>query len=841
MAHKYYVGYELGQRSPTASDKAVRGEPPPDLKKQVKLAVVAEKGAYDEVREGRPLIGTTGQFTRRHLLRAGIDPYTVWLTNSVHHFDDPGANPTDEDIIREQPRLIRELSDLPNLNCIIALGQAAMLSLSNFHLGGILKRRGSRLPTLLGVKMIPTPHPSFYVNGEWRFRSVVQFDFNRAVRDAAHPDVRHPKRDYYIKPTFHEALDWLDHLDSAARAVRFDNGPFLEFDIESVQGPRGRWYLSTIAFANNPNEAFCIPLMHTDRTSWWSEREEFVIRRRIAALLAHKDWTYGTQNGLYDCWVLRLEGIKTPYMHRGFDTMYAHKLLAPDLPHDLAFIDSIYTDEPYYKDESGRNSKLPPSDEQFQLYNCKDACTQCESAVGIRNDLHELEMLNFYYQHVQSQWPIVHDDLQVGGMRIDVDELRKVNSKLDREVEECQAKLDELIGWRINPRSPLDMEKLYNKYQIPVERTSTGKVKRGEEVLLNYANKHPHFAPVVHTMLEITRRATLKSNFLSMALDDKGFYHPTWKLFGTTTFRLACEGSDEGGPQVLNTPYSLRHLFIPDRDSHEFTKTDLKQAEKMIVVYDSQDMSLIPAFEQNKDVHRVVGTWIYLNWNPEDGLPPDDLINQIEKFCAKCLAEGNKECTHSRRFISKQSNHAFDYGMGIKKFIFEILPQSGIFMSFSEAKRIREKIVTRALDRWQKTVEIECKKSLWFTNLFGMKREFYGIPGNDLYREILAWKASSVVSCITAQAMRRFRGWTLDRPEIRIVHQGYDALLISHPRKDRELVTDLLTRAFHHPLVAHGRSFVIPPEFEYGVNWAMKKPAAVIPTSSNTMIASGEA
>jgi len=716
-----------------------------------------------------------------------------------------------------------------------------MLSLSNFHLTSITKRRGSRLPTMLGVKMIPTPHPSFYINGEWRYRSVVQFDFNRAVKDSLHPEVYHPKRDYYIQPSFDEALDWLGHLDTATRAVQFDHGPMLEFDIEAVQGPRGRWYMSQIAFANNPNEAFCIPFMHTDRSPWWDPRQEFLLRRRIAALLAHKDWTYGTQNGLYDCWVLRLEGIKTPYMARGFDTMLAHKLIAPDLPHDLAFIDSIYTNEAYYKDESGRNSKLPPSDTQFQIYNCKDAATQCESAIGLRNDLHELGMLDFYYEHVQSQWPIVHDDLQIGGMRIDTEELKHINDKLDNEVKVAQDKLRELVGWEINTRSPLDIERLYTQYQIPIERTKSGKAKRGEEILLNAANKFPHFAPVVHTMLEITRRATLKSNFLSMAVDDKGFYHPTWKLFGTTTFRLACEGADQGGPQVLNTPYSLRHIFIPDRDGFEFTKTDLKQAEKMIVVYDSQDYSLIPAFEQNKDVHRVVGTWIYLDWNPENGLPPDTLIDQIEKFCQKCLAEGNKECTHSRRFISKQSNHAFDYGMGVKKFVFEILPPSGIFMSFNEAKRIREKIVTRALAAWQKQVEDECRKSMWFTNLFGMKREFYGIPGNDLYREILAWKASSVVSCITAQAMRRFRAWTHDRPDIRICHQGYDALLVSHPRRDRDYVTELLTRAFFHPLNAHGRSFTIPAEFEYGANWAMKKPAAIAAPTSNTMIASGEA
>jgi len=833
---QYHVGPELGGKCPTATDPLVRGSISDDARNRCKIAVVAEKGAKDEVREGRPLIGTTGQYTRRHLRRAGIDPFDVYLTNTVHYFNDPDANPSDDDVIREQPRLLRELGSLPNLKMIIALGAHAMHSLTNFHLDGILKRRGSRLPTILNIPMIPTLHPSFYVNGEWRYRSVVQFDFNRAVADVLNPGrTRRQRRDYYIKPSFLDALDWLNHLDAGERAISFDHGPMLEFDIESVQDSRGRWYVSQIAFANNTSEGFCIPFMHTDRSPWWTARQEFLIRRRIAILLDHEDWTYGTQNGLYDCWVLRTEGIRTPHMVRGFDTMLAHKYLAPDLPHDLAFIDSIYTDEPYYKDESGRNAKLPPSDEQFQIYNCKDACTQLQSAVAIRNDLAEMGMLSFYYEHVQSQWPIIHDDLQVGGMRIDSVGLLGIRERLDVEVLSATTKLTELVGWTPNTRSPLDMAKLFTQFNIPYLTTSKGLARRGEEILLDYGNRYPHFAPVVHTMLEITSRETLKSNFLSMALDEQGFYHPTWKLFGTKTFRLACEGSDEGGPQVLNTPYSLRHIFIPDRDGDEFTKADLKQAEKMIVVYDSQDQSLLPAFELGKDVHRVVGTWLYLGWNPSEGLPPDDLIAQIEKFCDVCLARGDKECTHSRRFISKQSNHAFDYLMGIKKFILEIMPPSGHFLTMSQGRAIRDKVVTPALARWQSQVAEDCKRSLWFINLFGMRREFYGIPSNDLYREILAWKASSVVSCVTAQAMRRFRLWTRDRAHIRIVHQGYDALLISHPRSDRERVTELLSKAFYHPLVAHGREFNIPAEFEYGSNWAMKK---LQPKVSNTMIAS---
>src|ERR1700691_4609780 len=91
-----------------------------------RLAIVAEKGAGDEVRYGPPLIGTTGSMIRTHGARAGLDAGSgfgnsvrgergrqsqeVWLTNAVHNFDDPYANPTRLDLIREQVRLYKELS-----------------------------------------------------------------------------------------------------------------------------------------------------------------------------------------------------------------------------------------------------------------------------------------------------------------------------------------------------------------------------------------------------------------------------------------------------------------------------------------------------------------------------------------------------------------------------------------------------------------------------------------------------------------------------------------------------------------------------------------------------------
>lgn len=393
----------------------------PEGPRDVTCAIVAEKGAKEEVTHGRLMVGATGSLIRYHANKAGFDAGTgfadwvnakgrtarnVWLTNAVHTFDDPYSNPTCQALIREQPRLYRELASLHNLRCIIAVGAHAFASLTNFgycYIGtdknrrpgfyldgepetGITNRRGSKYLTPWGCKVVATIHPAFYVRGEQRYKSVCQFDFNRAFKEAQYADIRSPRRDFYIRPeSMSELQDWASTLISRPLSH------FLSLDIETFQGRRGTWYISCIGFSDHPSRAFCIPIMYRDRRPYWSDPHvEGQVWRIIQHLLALPDRYYVTQNGhAFDCWQLHKHHISTPFMANGFDTYSGHMLLAPDLPHDLGFLTSIYTEENYYKDESGRTESVPVSDEQFWQYNCKDAAFTLEIAAGFSCELQE--------------------------------------------------------------------------------------------------------------------------------------------------------------------------------------------------------------------------------------------------------------------------------------------------------------------------------------------------------------------------------------------------------------------------------------------------------------------
>ena len=401
MSHKYHVGSE-GPRT-------------------ARLAVIAEKPAWDEVQANRPLIGYAGDALREHLeacrLDVGLKIWNedrhrferlqsgeVYLTNAVQNFDDPRANPTLEDVFREQPRLYQELSSLPNLNCIIALGNFGLASLGNMAYSnidkktkaptGIGKWRGSVIPSKITrpdgsqIKMVPTYHTAFYQKDNWEFKPVVQFDINRAVEQSAFPEIHHTEREYCIEPTFDEAMSWFDEierdLDAGIYDHRLKNGKVirgLAWDIEAARGAYNSRYVSCFSMSITPTRGYCWPIIHHNRLSWWHPMEEAEIWSRKQRLFKREDITLITQNGpAFDYWVERQFGIIVPpsVLGRSFDSMHGHSFLAADLPHDLGFLTSVYSDEEYYKDESGDWDtkaevyvKVP--EPAFFSYSCKDA------------------------------------------------------------------------------------------------------------------------------------------------------------------------------------------------------------------------------------------------------------------------------------------------------------------------------------------------------------------------------------------------------------------------------------------------------------------------------------
>ena len=429
---------------------------------------------------------------------------------------------------------------------------------------------------------------------------------------------------------------------------------------------------------------------------------------------------------------------------------------------------------------------------------------------------------DFYMSEIQSQWPAVAWMIS-GGMHIDTSALIAHRRDIIDSITKQEQSLKTAVGWVPNTKSPLDMARLFTALGINARRTPTGRVKAARDDLLTYAHSNPSARAVLSVCLEITRLRTLQSNFLDLALDGLDRYHPTYRLNGTATGRLASQGADEGGPQGQNWPHALLNIVIADDPSlDELTEADLKQAEDMIIAWDAEDRIAIEAFEQDIDSHRLKGCWAFRNWQYNQGVPPATLLASITEVCKTCGSLGQTKCNHSERFLSKQSGYAFKYKMGVRKFTNKILPNAGVWITEAEGKRIRDRVVSPPTIRWQDDTERSLRKSRVLTNLLGRQREFYGLldDSGELLRAALSWRAQSVVGVIAGRAITRLeRSLRLIGPSARLITQRHDSVLVSHRRSDRERVRDAINAAFASPIVAHGRTLNIPIEMKHGKNW----------------------
>lgn len=778
----------------------------PEGPKTAKLAIVAEKPGRDELRalletgSGRPLIGSSGKDLDRFLIRAGSHRSQVYLTNSVKTFDALG-NPTTEEIKNEQITLYKELLSLPNLNCIIAMGKAALLSLSNFQLGGIQQWRGSVIPSFIRKKMVPCFHPSFYMHGEWRFKPIVEHDIRRALAEAEFPEIKRKTRHYYVEPTFAEAKEWL---------CSFIGKKEISFDVEGYR------FINCIAFSSSPEEAFCIPLCRGDRTPYWSVQEEVEIWRLIQLVLQQKEVCYVTQYGLSDCWKLWRHGIVTPFMFRGFDTMYAHRLLATDLPHTLEFLVSLYTDEYYYKDEAGDwLGSNPVPDRQFWTYNGKDAALTLECKRGIEEELKEKNLFAYFMEEMQARFNSVLRTQEIG-IKVDKARLVEIRRQLYEDLTLIKGQMNEHIGWIPNTRSKLDMKKFFDQFSIRYEPTKTGKAKSNEEYMLKYAARSSEAAQqAIGLCLEVSRRETLVSNFFHLRLDRQDFYHPSLDLSHAKTGRDSSKGSEEGGPQIQNIPEFAKIIFIPDTSSHIFIQADQKQAEAMYVAWDAEDELLINTFLEKKDIHRVFACILFRDWTAVT-VPPDEMLASISEVCNGCAKQGQKKCNHSERYMGKQTGHASSYKEGPRRLVVEFA-KKGVFITESQAKEFLARIVSPAKRLWQERVKHDLAKSAWLENPLGRRKEFYGILDDKMVRDALSWLAQSTVSSITNRAWN-FLDRNLPRGS-RLVTNTHDSILVCAESRHESGVLSLFDEAFYCPMRIHGRELIIPIEKTVGENW----------------------
>ena len=769
----------------------------PDGSKDSKIAFIGEAPGSDEERQGKGFVGMSGDLLFKIAAGVGIIRSDCYVTNVVKERPKGNDISTFLSFERGQVRttplydeyeqyLYKELSEV-KANVLVAIGNTALYALTRKQ--QIMKRRGSIMESIHGRKVIPMIHTAAALR-QYSLIHSISWDMRRVAAESQFPEIRLPIRNIMIKPSF---------MDSVAYLHRCMEAEQVAFDIEVMRNE-----VACISFALSPSEVMSIPFQ-SGHDNYFTPDQEMQIWRLIDKVLGDEKITKIGQNLVFDTTFLAQRfGIITRNMD---DTMVAQKLMYPDLPMGLDFITSIYTKEPYYKDEGKKWFKFGGSQEDFWVYNAKDSAVCIEAFPSIKSKLEEYNNIETYEAQRDLIGPLTY--MQLRGIRMNYKAMADESKKAEQRIAELTQRLREVTGYDINPASSKQVQEYFYgiKGETPYINRKTHKPTADKDAIKRLSRKGYEEARLLQ---EISQLSYNKAHYLDVTLDPDHRLRCSFNPVGTKYGRLSSsETIFDTGTNMQNLPEEFRKHLLADEDCMMFN-FDLSQAENRIVAYVAPEPNMINAFETKVDVHSLTASLI-------SGLPIEEIVRQ-EKAKELCATLGGGMYTW--RFWGKKANHGLNYDLGYRAFalLYELQEK--------DAKFIVERyhMAYPGVRQYHAWVRAALGKSRILENAFGRKCLFLDRWGDDMFKEAYAFFPQSTVADIINRRGLNYIYYNqhLFRP-VDLLLQIHDSIVFQmnykkHSWEEQAECMIRLKESLEIPLSWRGTSFVIPTGVEVGFN-----------------------
>lgn len=772
-----------------------------------KIAIVGEAPSNNEIKTGRPFVGYDGQQLTELLHSAGIHRSNCFITNTIHEYVNP-INGIDSWVSQRAGRVTcsakyqeyaNELqTELQTIrpNVIVPLGNAALYAITGQW--GITSRRGSITHAKWDEtqKVIGTIHPGA-IRKNYLYIYPIKHDLKKIARESLTSEIRLPKHSMLIQPTFDQVIQTLED--------------YHKYNLISVDIEVAKEQVACIAFSYSSHNAICIPFLIDNREDYWQPEQEAQIWSAIADLLEDPKVTKLGHNMAFDCdFLFRRYGIATSPIE---DTMIATGIAFPDHPKALHFISSIYTNEPYYKDEIKKWMRLYLPDDRFWEYNCKDVLVTYKCYEPLIKELELQHNLETYRHQVSLITPLLF--IMGKGLRVDIEKLISLRDKHTARVAEIEAELTAISGAAFNPRSPKQVGELLYIKQGNTPYRKKGKISTDETALKRLARKGDKTAQL---LLEHRKTQKLLSSYLQVKLDTDGRLRGSMNPVGTKNGRFSSSKSIfDTGLNTQTLPDIMKQCIIAD-EGYFLYSSDLSQAENRIVAYIAPEPAMIEAFETGQDVHSLTGALI-------SNRPVSEIAREHKEKIFAPIGSGDK----SWRFWGKKANHSLNYDEGYRTFsLINEIPEN-------EARFIVERYhqIYPGVRRYHAWIRAQLGQNRTIINPFGRRRVFMERWGDDMFKDAYAFIPQSTVAYIINERGIQFfwKDQTSFRP-VHLLNQVHDSIVYQIPVSEgweyAAGVVYALHKSLNQPIIWHDRIFQIPVDTEMGISLSDDEPLTKI-------------
>ena len=438
------------------------------------------------------------------------------------------------------------------------------------------------------------------------------------------------------------------------------------FDTETTSLNVMEAELVGISFAVANHKAWYIPVP-ADRT------EALAVVEELRPLFENDATLKIAQNAKYDYSVLKRYGMEVSYPL--FDTMVAHYLLEPELPHNMDYLsESLLGYQPIPTSaliETGKKKKAAEESldlfammdaaeeedkpatmrdcavEKVAEYCCEDSDVTYQLAQDLRQQLQEQKLTKLFFD-IEMPLVKVLADMELTGVRVDVSALTESKTVLESELKRLEDRMTLIAGHPFNPLSPkvvaqvifdemkLDPKSKARSTAEEILQQLIVKVK-GEKLKVNGSSAEKEVeeevdkAEILEDILSYRGIRKLLGTYIEALPEEinpeTGRIHCQFNQTVTATGRLS-----SSNPNLQNIPIrdalgrELRKAFVPD-PGEVFFSADYSQIELRLMAHLSQDPAMIAAFQEGDDIHRATAAKIY-------HLPLDE-VSKLQRTKAK--------------------------------------------------------------------------------------------------------------------------------------------------------------------------------------------------------------